>query len=254
MNITVNPSYQSLENFIRTLPEVFQHQGVMLHDKRNVVKLYEIEGLKLVVKRYKVPLFFQRIDYTFFRPSKAKRAYLFALRLKELGISTPEPIAYVECKRFGIFRQGYFVSTYTSDSDIKSNIGLLDTDSQLFDGLVDYLVFLHSKGFLHGDTNLSNFLFHKKSDGRYEFAVIDLNRSHFRESPTKEECLSNLMRLTRDRGLSSRIVSAYAERRGWDAAESVEYVSRQIDKYERKRKARKFYKQYVKRKNLKKNG
>ncbi len=247
MNITVNPSYQSLEKFIRTLPEVFQTQGVMLHDKRNVVKLYEIDGMQLVVKRYKVPLLYQRIYYTWFRPSKAKRAYLFALRLKELGIRTPAPIAFIECKRFVIFRQGYFVSTYTTHPDIKSNIGLLDTDTQLFDSLIDYFVFLHSKGFLHGDTNLSNFLFHKE-DGRYEFEVIDVNRSHFKEHPSKEECLANLMRITRDRMLSSRIVSAYSQRRGWNATESVAYVSHQIDRYELKRKARKFYKQRVKRK------
>lgn len=246
MNITVNPSYISLERFIRTLPEVFLTQGIMLHDKRNVVKLFEMDGMQVVVKRYKVPLFYQRIDYTWFRPSKAKRAYLFALRLKELGIRTPDPIAFIECKRFGFFRQGYFVSTYTTHPDIKSNISLLDTDTQLFDGLIDYFVFLHSEGFLHGDTNLSNFLFHKE-DGRYEFEVIDVNRSCFKDHPAKEDCLANLMRVTRDRKLSSRIVSAYAFRRGWDATESVAYVNHLIDKYERKRKARKFYKQRVKR-------
>lgn len=244
MNITVNPSYQSLENFIRILPEVFQSQGIMLHNKRNVVKRFDVDGLPLVVKRYKVPLFFQRIDYTFFRPSKAKRAYLFAMRLKELGISTPDPVAFIECKRYGFFRQGYFVSTLTEHPDLKSNISLLDTDHVLFDGLIDYLVMLHAKGFLHGDTNLSNFLFHKE-DGHYEFEVIDVNRSHFKETPTQEECLANLMRITRDRQLSARIVSAYAERRGWDAEESVRFVHHLIDKYEQKRKARKFYKQHL---------
>ena len=246
MTVTVNPDYHDLEGFIRTIPDIFERSGRMLHNKRNVVKLYEIDGKKLVVKRYKVPLFFQRIDYTLFRPSKAKRAYLFGLRLKDLGISTPDPIAFIECKRCGFFRQGYFVSTYTSYPDIKSNISLLDTDSQLFNGLIDYLVFLHSKGFLHGDTNLSNFLYHKQ-DGRYEFEVIDVNRSHFKEKPSKEECLANLMRVTRDRQLSARIVSAYSQRRGWNPSESVDFVNHLIDKYERKRKARKFYKQHVKR-------
>ena len=247
MNVTVNPAYQSLEGFIKTLPDVFESSGVMIHNKRNVVKMYEVGGMRLIVKRYKVPLSFQRVDYTFFRPSKAKRAYLFALRLKELGITTPDPIAYIECKRLGIFRQGYFVSTYCSYPDIKSNIDLLDTDSALFDGLINFFVFMHDKGFMHGDTNLSNFLFNRKEDG-YEYVVIDINRSHFINNPTKEDCLKNLMRITRDRLLSSRIVTAYAKRRGWDATEAVAFVSHEIDKYERKRKARKFYKQHIKRK------
>lgn len=247
MRVIVNPSYQRLEGFIRNLPRAFDTSGTLIHDKRNVVRLFDVDGLRLVVKRYKVPLFFQRIDYTWFRPSKAKRAYLFALRLKELGISTPDPVAFIECKSGGFFRQGYFVSTFTANPDLKSNISLLYTDKQLFDGLVDYLVTLHEKGFLHGDTNLSNFLFHHSGDS-YEFEVIDINRSHFKDGLTKEDCLDNLMRVTRDRALSARIVSAYAERRGWDSAEAVAYVACQIDRYERKRRMRKFYKEHVKRK------
>ena len=99
MNITINPKYEYLSPFIQSLPTVFETTGTMLHDKRNVVKQFDIEGRAIVVKRYKVPLFFQRIDYTFCRPSKAKRAYLFALRLIELGIQTPDPATCTKERR-----------------------------------------------------------------------------------------------------------------------------------------------------------
>ena len=247
MNITVNPRYKSLSQFINKLPHIFETEGTMLHDKRNVVKLFQVEGQAIVVKRYKVPLFFQRIDYTFCRPSKAKRAYLFALKLQELGIRTPDPIAFVECKRGGIFRQGFFVSTFTEHPDVKSNLERLNNDQKFFDSLIDFFIFIHDKGFLHGDTNLTNFLFYLE-DGEYRFEVIDINRSHFKENPSKTDCLNNLMRITRDRNLSRRIVEAYANRRGWNPEEAVSFVAQQIDKYEQKRKARQFYKDHFKRK------
>ncbi len=247
MNITINPKYESLYPFIQTLPDVFETTGIMLHNKRNVVKRFDLEGMALVVKRYKIPLLFQRIDYTFCRPSKAKRAYLFALRLIELGIQTPEPIAFIECKKGGVFRQGYFVSTLTEHPDVKSNLNRLENDKKFFDSLIDYFIFIHDKGFLHGDTNLTNFLFYLE-DGDYHFEVIDINRSHFKEHPSKSDCLNNLMRITRDRNLSRRVVEAYANRRGWNPEEAVSFVAQQIDKYEQKRKARQFYKDHFKRK------
>ena len=247
MNITINPKYEYLSPFIQSLPTVFETKGTMLHDKRNVVKQFDIEGMAIVVKRYKVPLFFQRIDYTFCRPSKAKRAYLFALRLIELGIQTPAPIAFIECKKGGVFRQGFFVSTFTGHPDVKSNLDRLDNDTHFFNSLIDYFIFIHDKGFLHGDTNLTNFLFYQE-DGQYRFEVIDINRSHFKEHPSKTDCLNNLMRITRDRHLSKRIVEAYANRRGWNPDEAVSFVAHQIDKYEQKRRARQFYKDHLKRK------
>ena len=247
MNVTVNPHYSHFSDFVRKLPQIFETSGIMLHDKRNVVKRFDMDGEAIVVKRYKVPLFFQRIDYTFRRPSKAKRAYLFAMKLQELGIRTPDPIAFVECKRGGVFRQGFFVSTFTEHSDVKSNLDKLNNDQKFFDSLIDFFIFIHDKGFLHGDTNLTNFLFYIE-DGEYRFEVIDINRSHFKENPSKTDCLNNLMRITRDRNLSRRIVEAYAKRRGWNTEEAVNFVAQQIDKYEQKRKARQFYKDHFKRK------
>ena len=116
ISVVVNPSFQHLQEFARQIPERFDSDGTLLYRKRNVVKLYEIDGMRVVVKRYKVPMFHQRVDYTFIRPSKAKRAYLFALRLQEMGIETPTPIAYIEVKQLGLFRQGYWIPPWRPKS------------------------------------------------------------------------------------------------------------------------------------------
>ncbi len=241
MNITVNPKYDVLKSFVEKLPSDFNHSGDLIYDKRNKVREFVVDGMRLVVKRYKVPMFFQRVAYSFFRPSKAKRAYLFALRLQTLQIATPEPIAYIEQKRCGLFRQGYFISTYTDHQSLKEHRDQLLSDPLLFDAYVGFLIEMHEKGFMHGDQNLTNILFWKEGD-EFKFEVIDINRSHFIANPTRDDCLKNLMRISRRRELSSQIVARYAELRGWDKAWSVDYVNREIDKYERKRKMRKFYK------------
>ena len=240
MNITVNPEYIRLKPFVESLPESFDHSGQLIYDRRNKVRLFDVNGETVVVKRYKVPLFYQRIDYSYFRPSKAKRAYLFALTLESLDINTPVPIAYLEDTRMGIFRQGYFVSSFTSHPSLKDHRDELIADPVLFDSYVRFLVEMHDKGFMHGDQNLSNILFWKEDD-IYRFEVIDINRSHFISDPSQDDCLRNLMRISRDREFSHKVVERYAEIRGWDKARSVDFVDRQIDKYERKRKMRKLY-------------
>ena len=240
MNITINPDYIRLKSFVEGIPESFDHSGKLIYDKRNKVRLFEVDGEKVVVKRYKVPMFFQRVDYSYFRPSKAKRAYLYALTLETLDIKTPAPIAYIEDTSEGIFRQGYFVSAYTGHPSLKDHREELISDPVLFDAYVDFLVEMHDKGFMHGDQNLSNILFWEEGDD-YRFEVIDINRSHFISDPSREDCLRNLMRISRDREFSHKVVERYAEMRGWDKSASVSFVDKQIDKYERKRKMRKFY-------------
>lgn len=241
--VMIRPQYADLRKFVERLPSIFEDEGEYLYNKRNAVKRFEEGEQVLVVKRYKVPLFFQRVDYTWFRPSKALRAYRFAVRLKELGIDTPEAVACVEVRRCGMFWQGYFVSKECRDHDVKCLLENPDgAPDGLFHAYVDFLLEMHAKGFLHGDLNLSNVLYRSDPTGGFHFTVIDTNRSHFVCQPTREQCLQNLMRISRNRPFSRKVVSRYAELRGWDVEESVAFVFHEIDRYERKRKVRKWTK------------
>lgn len=132
------------------------------------------------------------------------------------------------------------MSAHTPHESLKQHLNQLRSETELFDSYVRFLIEMHEKGFMHGNQNLSNILFYKK-DGAYKFEVIDINRSHFITTPTKEDCLNNLMRITRNRELSKRVVERYAEFRGWDKAECVAFVFKAIDRYERRRKLRKAY-------------
>ncbi len=99
-----------LRQFVRQLPELFPASGEVLHDGRNQIRAFDIGGERLVVKRYKRPSAFNAVMYSFFRKSKARRAYEHALRLRELEIDTPEPVAWSEYRRNGLITETYFVS------------------------------------------------------------------------------------------------------------------------------------------------
>ena len=110
MKLVLNPSYYQLRNFVQKLPISFPTLGDCIYKARNELRKFSYEGQWYVVKNYKVPLFINRIAYTFFRPSKASRAYEYALRLRSMGIETPAPVAYIELKSGGLLQHSFFVS------------------------------------------------------------------------------------------------------------------------------------------------
>ena len=209
----------------------------MIYHSRNQVNIFMLSGEKIVVKRFRRPLLHQRFDYTFIRPSKAKRAYTYAMKLQALDISTPDPIACIEEYVWGLFRYGYLVTSLCCDHDVRLLREEWEEHDALFDAVARFIVKMHEKGFLHGDTNLSNFLYHKTPEG-YHITTIDINRSHFVEHPSREECLKSLVRLTHVRPALQKLVGRYAELRGWNPQESIKAVIGMLDHFERKRELR----------------
>ena len=75
MKIVLNPEYKFLQQFVQDLPTRFASEGKVIQDKRNTIKVFEYKELEINVKRYRVPIFINRIAYRFFRKSKAVKAY-----------------------------------------------------------------------------------------------------------------------------------------------------------------------------------
>lgn len=243
----INPKFESLASFIDELPYRYDTDGLLIYKSRNTVKIFNVDEKKIVVKRFRRPLFHQRIDYTFFRPSKAKRAYMYGLKLLSLGISTPEPIAYVEEYKCGLFYQGYFISVFFQDPDTRLLRDKIEGHEDLIDALTHFYVNMHQKGFMHGDTNLSNFLYRKdEKTGTYHITTIDINRSSFVKNPSREKCLYNLMRVTHVRPTMERIVQRYSELRNWDAVDSIRYVTQKLEAFEKKKEMHRRIKKIIK--------
>ena len=81
------------------------------------VALAEINGRKLVVKRYNIKSFWHLLG-RFWRSSRAADSWVNAHRLLMYGIATPHPVALLE-QRFGPLRgRAYFVADYIATPDI----------------------------------------------------------------------------------------------------------------------------------------
>ena len=115
MKLTINPKYARLRGFTESLPRIFPTStgGKTLYEGRNIVKLYTQNGQRITVKSYGHLTLFNRLIYGSLRKSKAERAFRHAIRLQCLGIDTPEAVASLEIRRFGMLRDSYFVSAYT---------------------------------------------------------------------------------------------------------------------------------------------
>lgn len=249
MKIVIHPEFIDAASFIKQLPQSFEQEGELLYDSRNKVKRYRVNGKDMVVKRYKRPNIIQRIVYTFFKKSKTERAYLFAGMLRKKGFDTPHEVAYIERKKNGLFLDGYFVSLNCSHPPLSELLRKQNFDRHPADALAAYMVELHKKGVLHGDLNLTNILYHTDKEGQYKFTLIDTNRSKFKPTPDKQECLENLKRLTHSKALLRYIVIQYAILRGWNPRECALEVFRYLLLFEQKRKRKRKLQSWIRIKN-----
>lgn len=236
MKIVINPSYSILTDFIQHLPEVFDTEGDVIYTGRNILKRYQIQGMDLVVKSFKIPIFVNRVAYTFLRKSKACRSYEYAFEILHRGCDTPAPIAYIEEYKSGLLYRSYYVSIYDAASEtVRPYVsGDIADPGNLFKSLACYTAKLHEAGILHVDYSPGNILFEKNPDGSYRFSLIDINRLCFKEL-TLDECFRNFDRLCLSVPASTRLAEEYALCRSLDVTETVNAINNYADLFFLKR-------------------
>ena len=173
--------YAYLKSSFEMIREIFTGDIHTIHKARNELKIIELGDIKTVVKSFKVPHLFNRFVYSFFRQSKAHKAYHNALRLENLGISTPAPIATVEFIESGLLRESFFISEYFEyDFTIRTPLlEPLEDREAIFTAFAAYTYDLHIKGVWHLDYSPGNILI-KRTEKGYQFSIVDINRMEFR--------------------------------------------------------------------------
>jgi tRNA A-37 threonylcarbamoyl transferase component Bud32 len=232
----VSPKYSLAKDFIAHIPELFsiEGQGEVLDMRRNKIKVFNTQWGEWVVKSYKVPMLFQRVIYTFFRKTKASRAFAYAGRLRKMGLDSPEPVAYIEIKNRWIYEEGYFIYSKCNDPFVYPQlVDIPHYDKSLADAVAGFLAEIHSKGVKHGDLNLTNILYRREGD-HYHFTIIDINRCKFKRHLTKEDCYNDLRRVTHRRDLYDHIIAKYASLRGWGPDKAVARAEKALDRFEAK--------------------
>ncbi len=217
MKALIHPDYTNLTSFIRTLPDRFEQEGTIIHQGRNVLKVFDAGSTSLVVKRFQKPHLINRVAYTYLRKSKACRSYLHAQEILKRGFLSPAPVAYLEGTSGGLFSDSYYVSVFEAESSTLREMmgGQVEGQEAFLSHFAHFIVHLHKAGILHKDFSPGNVLFKQDEKGEYSFSLIDINRLVFRNVSPRKACM-NLQRLCTSREVLSYIARVYARDCGWD--------------------------------------
>jgi len=240
------PKYGYLQKTFKNIRSIFSQDDRSIHKARNELKIIELEGIKTVVKSFKVPHLLNRVVYTFFRRSKAYKSYHNALRLQELDISTPQPIALIEFFESGLLAESYFISEFF-DYDFTIRTPLLEPledRKAIFTAFAAYTYGLHQAGVWHLDYSPGNILIKRMQVG-YQFSIVDINRMVFRDISPLEGCenFNKLWAFDEELEIMGR---EYARLSGLDEATTIAEMKRHNDANKRIKNAKKSLKRVLK--------
>ena len=225
----VNSDYD-FEDFILNIKQHFAQNDQTIHKARNELKVIHHNGIDVVVKAFKIPNLLNQIVYAYFRDSKAKKSYNNAIKLKQLGLNTPNPIGYIEFYENGLFKESFFVSQkFEYDFTIREPLRNKELPNriEIIKEFVQFTYNLHQNNVYHKDFSAGNTLVSIKDD-HYEFSVVDINRMEFK-SIDLHTGLDNFAKLWLDEDDIILIATTYANLANADIDKSIE-ILKQCDK------------------------
>lgn len=209
----IHRKYKNQEPNINDIIHHFDIKGTPFGNQdRNSLKLFNLDGQQINVKSFKVPNFINQVVYNFFRKSKAQRSFEYAIKLEELNIGTPQPIAYYEFKTLLLFKKSYYVSKQL-DCDItyrELTTNLNDPNHEtILRAFTRFTFHLHEKGVYFLDHSPGNTLI-KKENNTYKFYLVDLNRMVFKTLDFKTR-IKNFAKLTTHKSMVEIMSDEYAK-------------------------------------------
>jgi Lipopolysaccharide kinase (Kdo/WaaP) family len=215
MKNIINPKFEIHSNALNQIIANFDYEGEMFGDgNRNKIKLFDLESIKINIKSFKIPSFFNKIIYKYFRESKAKRSFDFANKLIQNGFNTPEPIAFYEEMLFSGLKKSYYISEHL-DFDFMFRDLVENPEKFDFENILrQFTVFcfdLHEKGVEFLDHSPGNTLIKKSVSGNYHFYLVDLNRMKFHKSMSFDSRMNNLKRLVIKKEMTDLMSNEYSK-------------------------------------------
>ncbi len=214
MNISYEIIDYKYKDFLLNIKSNFKNSNNSIHKARNELKIIDSN----VIKSFKKPLLLKSIYYTF-TPSKAKRSYLYSLKLKEFA---PKPVGYIEFYENGLLTDSYFVSKeFKYDFTIREVLleKNFEDKKEILKEFAKFTFKLHEENILHLDYSPGNILI-KKVKGEYIFKVVDLNRMKFTTLSLVDK-LKNFNKLWANDEDIDTIVGEYAKIINYDKKEAV---------------------------------
>ncbi|MCQ2328765.1 MAG: phosphotransferase [Paludibacteraceae bacterium] len=221
----INPQYEHLRSWLETLPHTFPQTGEVIYDARNQIRCFEEGGLILCVKRFHQPHFLNRLIYSYFKRSKARRSYENGMYLLRHGIGTPEPIAYIEEKKCGLMGYSYLVTLQSRLTRLNREFTLNYTPEldATIRPLARFTARMHEACILHYDYSPGNILW-DYVDGECQFEVIDINRMRIGHPVTLKDGAKSLRRICATTSFFVTFADEYAKARKLDSKECERWI------------------------------
>ena len=200
------------DDILSTL-KIFKSGGVLIgNGSRNVIKVFNLNGIHLNFKLFKQHNIINRHVYKFYRKSKAQRSFEYAHMLLQKSYWTPKPIAYIENHDFIGLTSSYYISEQLENSltfdHVLGDHSFPDRE-QIIKEYTSLMFRLHNDGILFLDNSPNNFLI-RKEDNSYSIYMVDLNRMNFYDSIDLNKRLSNFARITNDPEVIKIIAEQYS--------------------------------------------
>ena len=179
LKIIIAKGYDRLKDEISAIPETVGNSSQIIYKDRNTIYLTKLGGMEVAVKSFHVPAALNRVIYTFIRHGKARRSFDNAVKLKSLGIGTPDPIAYIEEYTGGLLGRSYYIYKAVEAQHIRHWETDVADYKEMIHQFAAFILDLHKKGVFHKDFSPGNILFNIDDSGKYNFYLIDINRMKF---------------------------------------------------------------------------
>lgn len=249
MNETFSNTFKGDKEAIRSFVTNFDTKGEDFDERnRNALKIFRLSDTSINIKSFKTPHFINSIVYRFFRPSKARRSFVYAHKLLEKGIGTPQPIAFFEERSFWGLRRSYYVSNHL-DYDLTYRDLIRDSEyegnKEILEAFAAFTYDLHRKEIHFLDHSPGNTLIKIKANGVFDFFLVDLNRMKFGPLDFKTR-MKNFERLSKVQEHIQITASAYAALSGDNpnkvAATMTLYILDFQNRFYRKKRRKKLMK------------
>ena len=242
-----HPEYYKYKDQIETFFTNFSNSGKnFVIGQRNSIKLFNIDGIDVSIKSFKKPNLINKIVYRYFRKSKARRSFEFATKLMDLGIGTPQPVAFFENYDIIGLKDSYYACVHLENvfefREIVQNKNFENRD-EILRQFTKFTFDMHQKGVEFLDHSPGNTLIKDNNDGTYSFYLVDLNRMKFHESIDFQTRMNNLSHLTPQKEMIAIMSNMYAQLLGvneslvfetmWKMTESFQF------RYHRKKRIKK---------------
>jgi hypothetical protein len=223
----INTDFESISNFILSIPEIFDIKGEEIYTGRNTIKIFKYKDYIINVKSFKIPHLINKIAYRYIRYSKAKKSFYQASEIIKRVSKTPIPIAYFNGSKSGLFNRSFFVSVHHKyDFTVRELIGFdFENKEEILRQLTRFTFYnLHKKDIHHKDYSRGNVLINKIDENTYDFSIVDINRLKF-EKFDYIKGLKNFSQFWAEENEIEIFADEYAKLNNQDSTKAIEMLN-----------------------------